>query len=85
MIKKTFTKFFGTKHDRTIKKLRPLIARVNALEESYRGASDDELKAMTGLLVCMQISRLEISRARKTIPIFHSRLKAVKHRSRLSS
>ena len=40
-------KVFGTKHDRTIKKLRPLVARINALEGSYKNASDAELKAMT--------------------------------------
>jgi preprotein translocase subunit SecA len=44
-----FKKVFGTKHDRTIKKLRPLVARINALEDSYKGASDEQLKAMTGL------------------------------------
>ncbi len=40
-------KVFGTKHDRNIKKLRPAVARINALEPSYEGASDAELQAMT--------------------------------------
>ena len=44
-----FEKVFGTKHDRTIKKLQPMLARVNALASSYEGASDAELKAMTPL------------------------------------
>ncbi len=48
-IKDSFKKVFGTKHDRTIKKLRPLVARVNALEESYAGATDAEIQAMTGV------------------------------------
>ncbi len=42
-------KVFGSKHDRTIKLLRPLVSRVNSLRDSYENASDDELKAMTGL------------------------------------
>jgi preprotein translocase subunit SecA len=42
-------KVFGTKHDRAIKKLRPLVARINGLADSYSSASDAELKAMTGL------------------------------------
>ena len=44
-----FKKVFGTKHDRSIKKLRPLVARINGLADSYVNASDTELKAMTGL------------------------------------
>ena len=42
-------KVFGSKHDRTIKQLRPLVARISALRGSYENASDDELRAMTGL------------------------------------
>jgi len=42
-------KVFGTKHDRTIKKLRPLVARIDSLEPSYRDASDEQLQAMTPL------------------------------------
>jgi preprotein translocase subunit SecA len=48
-IKDRFKKIFGTKHDRTVKKLQPMVARINALEDSYKGASDAELKAMTGV------------------------------------
>ena len=42
-------KVFGTKHGRTIKKLQPLVARIESLEPSYIEASDEQLKAMTGL------------------------------------
>jgi len=48
-IKDSFKKVFGTKHGRTVKKLQPLVARVNALEGSYEGATDAELQAMTGV------------------------------------
>ena len=47
MFKKTFEKVFGTKHDREIRKMLPLVARVEALESSYKNASDAELQAMT--------------------------------------
>ena len=47
MLKKTFEKVFGTKHDREIKKILPMVARINALEASYKGASDADLRAMT--------------------------------------
>ncbi len=48
MFQKMMDKVFGTKHEREIKKVQPLVARINALESSYEGASDAELKAMTG-------------------------------------
>ena len=48
MIKSMFEKVFGTKHEREIRKIQPLVARINALESSYKDASDAELKAMTG-------------------------------------
>ena len=42
-------KVFGTKHDRMIKQLQPMAARIEALESSYETASDEQLQAMTGL------------------------------------
>ena len=42
-----FRAIFGTKHDRDIKKLRPLIAKINALEEGMRALGDEELKAQS--------------------------------------
>ena len=47
MLQNMMDKVFGTKHDREVKKIRPMVARINALEASYEGASDEELKAMT--------------------------------------
>jgi len=49
MFANAMKKVFGTKHDRTIKKLRPLVSRINALAPSYEGASDADLRAMTGM------------------------------------
>jgi preprotein translocase subunit SecA len=38
---------FGSKHDRDIKKLRPLVKQINGLEEKIKQLSDEELKAQT--------------------------------------
>ena len=38
---------FGTKRARDVKKLRPIVRRINELDEQYKSLSDDELKAKT--------------------------------------
>jgi len=40
-------KVVGTQNDRTIKKLRPLIAEINGFEPSIQALSDDQLRAKT--------------------------------------
>jgi len=40
-------KFIGTKNQRDIKKLNPLVERINALEVEYQQLSEDQLKAKT--------------------------------------
>ncbi|NIA08191.1 MAG: preprotein translocase subunit SecA [Nitrospiraceae bacterium] len=47
MIGSLVAKVFGTKHDREIKKLRPIIERINSLEPGIKALSDAELKAKT--------------------------------------
>ncbi len=47
MITKTLTKIFGTKHDRDMKKLRPLIDKINGLEPSMQALTDEQLQAKT--------------------------------------
>lgn len=47
MIPYLIRKIFGTRNDRVLKSLRPLVNRVNELEKKYRAMSDDELKAQT--------------------------------------
>ncbi|HXH30211.1 MAG TPA: preprotein translocase subunit SecA [Bacteriovoracaceae bacterium] len=42
-------KLFGTKQDRDMKALRPILHQVNALEAQYKVMSDDDLKAQTPL------------------------------------
>ena len=47
MLGNVITKIFGSKHEREIKKLMPIVERINELYEEYHSLSDDELKAMT--------------------------------------
>ncbi|HEY7209885.1 MAG TPA: preprotein translocase subunit SecA, partial [Bryobacteraceae bacterium] len=47
MLEGTLAKVFGTKHDREIKRLRPLIAAINDLEPSLQKLSDADLAAKT--------------------------------------
>ena len=48
MISKTITKVFGSKHDRDLKRLQPLVDGINALEPELEALSDDQLRARTG-------------------------------------
>lgn len=47
MIDKVLSIFFGTKHERDIKKLKPLVSRINALEPDMKKLSNDEMRAKT--------------------------------------
>src|SRR6202035_667041 len=38
-------RFIGTKHERDVKKLQPMVAAINALESEIKALSDEELKA----------------------------------------
>ncbi|MBP1588581.1 MAG: preprotein translocase subunit SecA, partial [Kiritimatiellae bacterium] len=40
-------KIIGTKNDRDLKRLRPIVARIKQLEEGFQPLSDDELRAKT--------------------------------------
>ncbi len=44
---KLLAKLFGTKHDREIKKMRPLIVAINEMEPRMQELSDEELAAQT--------------------------------------
>ena len=47
MIGQLLAKVIGTQNEREIKRLRPLVAEINALEPSIQPLSDDELRAKT--------------------------------------
>ena len=42
-----FTKIFGTRSDRELKKIQPVLDKILALEEEYKNLSEDELKGKT--------------------------------------
>ncbi|MES3037036.1 MAG: preprotein translocase subunit SecA [Bdellovibrionota bacterium] len=47
MITATLKKLFGTKHDREMKKIQPIVDKVNSFEAKIKALSDDQLKAKT--------------------------------------
>ncbi len=47
MLEGTLAKVFGTKHDREIKRIRPMVAAINDLEPELQKLSDAELAAKT--------------------------------------
>ena len=49
MLDKALAKIFGTKHEREIKAMRPLIAAINELEPRMRDLSDEELAGQTAV------------------------------------
>ena len=42
-----FAALFGTKHARDVKRLRPIVAKINAYDEEYKALTDEQLKAKT--------------------------------------
>ena len=47
MITKVLGKIFGTAHEREMKRLRPIVDRINSLESQMQSLSDDQLKGKT--------------------------------------
>src|SRR5688572_17345205 len=47
MIDKALAKIFGTKHERDVKRMMPVVSKINALEPSISALSDDLLRAKT--------------------------------------
>src|SRR5262245_12030620 len=47
MLDDLYRKFFGPRHDREIKKIRPIVEVINALEPQISSLSDSELQAKT--------------------------------------
>ena len=48
-LKAVVSKVFGTRSERELKKLQPLVSRINDLEKATQAKTDDELRASTGL------------------------------------
>ncbi len=48
MLNKLIAKVFGTKHERDIRRIRPLVGEINRIAQTYRVLGDAELRAKTG-------------------------------------
>ncbi len=48
IVNKLVTSLIGTKHERDIKRLQPLVDAINELEDQVQSLSDDQLRAKTG-------------------------------------
>ena len=49
MLQQVLAKLFGTKNDREIKKIQPLVSAINDLEARMTGLTDDELRGQTAV------------------------------------
>lgn len=47
MVTQVLTKLFGTKHDREMKRIQPIVDRINSLEPKMQALTDEQLKAKT--------------------------------------
>ncbi len=47
MLNKAIARIFGTKHERDIRRVRPLVSEINRIADSYRVLGDDELRGKT--------------------------------------
>jgi preprotein translocase subunit SecA len=47
MIQSALRKIFGTKHEREMKSIQPVVDKINSLEPQMQGLSDEQLKAKT--------------------------------------
>src|SRR5277367_2432225 len=47
MLDQTLAKIFGTRHEREVKKMRPIIAAINDLEPQMKALSDQDLEGQT--------------------------------------
>src|SRR5690606_2651186 len=59
MLKSLTDKVFGTRHEREVRKLQPLVDEINAIAERLQSLSDEELKAQTPKLRAIVKSRTE--------------------------
>ena len=47
MLKWALKRLFGSKHERSVKRMLPLVRQINRYEEEYQKLSDDDLRAKT--------------------------------------
>ena len=60
-----FTKLFGTRSEREIKQIRPIVDKILGLETEYRNLSEEALKAKT------QVHKLFTENTQFTLAFFY--------------
>src|SRR3989304_3242495 len=73
MIKKVFESVFGSRQEREVKRLQPVLAQIRAQEELLKGLDEDALRGQTAKLKGLLFARTE------TLRIEVDRLRAEKH------
>src|SRR5689334_3989330 len=79
MIDKVLTAIFGSKHERDVKRMLPIVDQINALEPQISALSDDGLRAKTAEFrerVRPQVEAIEA--AKKEVPRDENAVKAAK-------
>jgi preprotein translocase subunit SecA len=59
VIDNVVARFIGTKHERDVKRVQPMVEQINALEPEMKALSDEQLGARTAVLKAEVQSRLE--------------------------
>ncbi|HUR79786.1 MAG TPA: preprotein translocase subunit SecA, partial [Thermoanaerobaculia bacterium] len=77
MIDKLLTMMFGSKHERDVKAMRPIVAAINALEPQISALSDDELRAQTDeFRARLRPAVQALEEVKKEIPLDENAVKA---------
>ena len=78
-----FKAIFGSKNDRDVKKIRPVVARINEIEAGLQKLSDDELRAKTAAWK-VELAKIEdsVELARKLDEILPEAFAVVKNACR---
>ena len=59
LIDRVVARFIGTKHERDVKRLQPLVAAINALEPEMQSLADEDLRLRVAELKAQVMARLE--------------------------
>ncbi|HVR41192.1 MAG TPA: preprotein translocase subunit SecA, partial [Thermoanaerobaculia bacterium] len=79
MINKLLTLIFGSKHERDVKKMLPIVAQINALEPEVSALSDAQLRAKTDEFRERLKPVVEtLDAAKKEVPLDENAVKAAK-------
>jgi len=79
MIDKVLTMIFGSKHERDVKAMRPIVVQINALEPQVSALSNDELRAKTDEFRARLRPAVEaLEEVKKEVPRDENAVKAAK-------